>query len=136
MYSEDTATIPPIHLPTSGGSGDSGIGGLTSGVASPVTKHDNQLLDGLIPGSPMEVGLSQAPGSGRGSSHGTPMSLGSPVVPGARHGGILKRLVDLVFNSTAFADAMKCMQKEAERKQLEEEESPYLAEQNYDPDWM
>ena len=49
-YGEDTATIPPIHLPTSGGSGDSGIGGLASGVASPVTKRDGQLLDGLPPG--------------------------------------------------------------------------------------
>ena len=28
------------------------------------------------------------------------------------------------------------MQKEAERKQLEEEESPYLAKQEHDPDWM
>ena len=64
MYGEDTATIPPIYLPTSGGSGDSGIGGLTSGMASPVTKRDNLLLDGLPPGSPMEVGLSRAPGSG------------------------------------------------------------------------
>ena len=62
-YGEDTATIPPIHLPTLGGFGDSGIGGLASGVASPVTKHDDQLLDGLPLGSPMEVGLSQAPGS-------------------------------------------------------------------------
>ena len=33
-YNEDTTTIPPICLPTSGGSG------LTSGVASPVTKCD------------------------------------------------------------------------------------------------
>ena len=40
-YSEDTTTIPPIHLPTSRGSGDSGLGGLASGVASPVTKHDD-----------------------------------------------------------------------------------------------
>ena len=40
-YGEDTATIPPMHLPTLGGSGDSGIGGLTSGVASPVTRCDN-----------------------------------------------------------------------------------------------
>ena len=40
-YSEDTATIPPIHLPTSGGSGGSGVGGLASGVASPVTKRDD-----------------------------------------------------------------------------------------------
>ena len=62
-YGEDTATIPPIHLPTSGGSGNSGIGGLTSGMASPVTKHDDQLLDSLPPGSPMEVGLSRALGS-------------------------------------------------------------------------
>ena len=63
VYSKDTATILPIRLPTSGGSGDSGVGGLASGVASPVTKHDNQLLDYLPPGSPMEVGLSRAPGS-------------------------------------------------------------------------
>ena len=53
VYGKDTATIPPIRLPTSGGSGDSGIGGLASGVASPVTKRDDQLLDGLPPGSPM-----------------------------------------------------------------------------------
>ena len=65
-----------------------------------------------------------------------PMSLGSPVIPGAGHGGVLKRLVDSASNSTAFADAMKCMQKEAERKQLEEEESPYPAKQEDDPDWM
>ena len=57
-YSEDCATIPPIHLPTAGGSGDPGVGGFASGVASPVTKHDDRLLDGLPPGSPMEVGLS------------------------------------------------------------------------------
>ena len=57
-YGEETATIPPILLPTSGGSGDSGVGGLTSGVASPVTKRDDRLLDGLPLGSPMEVGLS------------------------------------------------------------------------------
>ena len=135
-YGEDTATIPPIHLPTSEGSGDSGVGGLASGVASPVTKHDDWLLDGLPPGLPMEVGLSQAPGSGQGSSCDTPMSLGSPAIPGARHRGILKRLVDSASNSTAFADTMKHMQKEAERKQLEEEESPYLARQEDDPDWM
>ena len=128
-YGEDTATIPPIHLPTLVGSRDSGIGGLTSGVASPVTKHDDRLLDGLPLGLPMEVGLLQAPGSGRGSSHGTPMSLGSPAIPGAGHGGVLKRLVDSASNPTAFVDAMKRMQKEAERKQLEEEESPYLAGQ-------
>ena len=41
VYSKDTATIPPIRLPTLGGSGDSGVGGLTSGVASPVTKRDD-----------------------------------------------------------------------------------------------
>ena len=81
MYSEDTATIPPIHLPTSGGSGDSGIGGLTSGMASPVTKHDDQLLDGLPLGSPMEVELSRAPGSSRGSSRGMPMSLAHLLYP-------------------------------------------------------
>ena len=111
MYSEDTTTIPPICLPTSGGSGDSGIGGLASGVASPVTKHDDRLLDGLPPGSPMEVELSRTPGSGRGSSRGTPMSLGSPAIPRAGHGGNLKRLE-------------------------KEEESPYLAGQEDDPDWM
>ena len=82
----------------------------------------------------MEVRLSQAPGSGRGSSHGKPMSLGSLAIPRAGCGGILKRLVD--SNSTAFTDAMKCMQREAERKQLEEEESPYPADQEEDPDWM
>ena len=54
----------PSRLPTLGGSGDSGIGGLASGVASPVTKCDDRLLDGLPPGSPMEVELSRAPGSG------------------------------------------------------------------------
>ena len=87
---EDTATIPPIYLPTLEGSGDSGVGGLASGVASPITKHDNRLLDGLPPGSPMGVGISSAPGSGRGSSCQTPMSLGSPVMPGAGHTGVLK----------------------------------------------
>ena len=131
-YGEDTATIPPICLPVSGGSGDSGVGGLTSGVASPVTKHDNRLLDGLPPGSPMEVGLSWAPGSGRG----TPVSLDSPAIPGAGCGGMLKQLVDSASNPTAFTDAMKHMQREAERKQLEEEESPYPAGQEDDPDWM
>ena len=40
-YGEETAAIPPIHLPTSGGSGDSGIGGLASGMASPLTKRDD-----------------------------------------------------------------------------------------------
>ena len=89
-YGEDTTTIPPIHLPTSGGSGDSSIGGLASGMASPVTKHYDRLLDGLPPGSPMEVGLSRALGSGQGSSRGTPMSLDSPVLPRAGHGGMLK----------------------------------------------
>ena len=63
-YGEDTTTIPPICLPTLGGSGDSGIGGLASSVASPVTKHDDRLIDGLPPGLPMEVGLSRALGSG------------------------------------------------------------------------
>ena len=57
-YGEDNTIIPSIHLPTSGGSGDSGVRGLASGVASPVTKHDDQLLDGLPPGSPMELGIS------------------------------------------------------------------------------
>ena len=84
----------------------------------------------------MEVELSQAPGSGRGSSHGMPMSLGSPVIPRAGRGGILKRPVGSASNPTAFADAMKRMQKEAERKQLEEEESPYLANEEDDPNWM
>ena len=65
-----------------------------------------------------------------------PMSLGSPVIPRAGCGGILKRLVDSASNSTTFADTMKHMQKEAERKQLEEEESPYPAEQEDDPNWM
>ena len=63
-YGEDTITIPLIHLPTSGGSGDSGVGGLTSGMASQITNHDNRLLDGLLPGSHMEVGISQALGTG------------------------------------------------------------------------
>ena len=105
-------------------------------MASPVTKHDDQLLDGLPLGLPMEVGLSRALGSSRGSSHGTPMSLDSPAIPGAGCGGVLKRLVDLASNPTAFVDTMKCMQREAERKQLEEEESPYPARQEDDPDWM
>ena len=95
-------TIPPICLPTSGGSRDSGIGGLASGVASPVTKHDDRLLDGLPPGLPMEVGLSRALGSSRGPSCGMPMSLGSPAIPRARCGGILKSLVDSASNPTAF----------------------------------
>ena len=64
------------------------------------------------------------------------MSLGSPALPRARRGGVLKRLVDSTSNPTAFKDAMKCMQKEAERKQLEEEESPYPAGQEDDPNWM
>ena len=84
----------------------------------------------------MEVGLSWAPGSSRGSSCGMPMSLGSPAIPRAGCGGILKRLVDSASNPTAFTDTMKHMQKEAERKQLEEEESPYLAGQEDNPDWM
>ena len=57
MYGEDTATIPPIHIPTLGDYGDSGVGGLASGMASPVTKCDDRLLDGLPPGSPMELGF-------------------------------------------------------------------------------
>ena len=61
-YGEDTATIPPIRLPTLGG--DSGVRGLASGMALPITKRDNRLLDGLLPGLPMEVGISRAPGSG------------------------------------------------------------------------
>ena len=136
MYGKDTATIPPICIPTPGGSGHSSVGGLASGMGSPVTKRDDQLLDGLPPGSPMEVGLSRAPGSGRGSSCTTPISLGSPALPGARCGGVLKRLVESTSNPTAFADAMKRMQEEAERKQLEEQESPYPARQEDDPDWM
>ena len=84
----------------------------------------------------MEVGLSQALGSARGSSCGTPMSLGSPAISGAGCGGILKRLVDSASHQTTFADAMKRMQKETERKQLEEEESPYLAGKKDDPDCM
>ena len=135
-YGEDTAAIPPICIPTPGGSGHSGIGGLASGMASPVTKHDDRLLDGLPPGSPMEVGLSRGLGSGRGSSCTKPMSLGSPTLPGAGRGGVLKRLVESTSNPTAFADAMRRMQNETERKQLEEEESPYPAAQEDDPDWM
>ena len=84
----------------------------------------------------MEVGLSRAPRSGRGSSRGTPMSLGSPAISGAGCGGVLKRLVVSASHQTTFADAMKCMQKEAERKQLEEEESPYPVGKKDDPDWM
>ena len=57
-YGEVSTTIPPISLPTTGGSGDPGIGGLACGMVSPVTKRDDRLLDGLPPGSPMEVGLS------------------------------------------------------------------------------
>ena len=60
------------------------------------------------------------------------MSLGSPALPGTGRGGILKQLVD----SAPFADAMKQMQKEAKRKQLEEEESPYPDGEEEDPDWM
>ena len=59
-YGDDCTTIPPIHLPTAGESGDSGVGGLTSGMASLVTKRDDWLLDSLPAGLPMEVGLSQA----------------------------------------------------------------------------
>ena len=68
-----------ITLPTSAGSRDSHFGGLTSGVASQVSKRDDHLLDGLPPGSPMDMGISRVPGSGRGSGHDTPMSLDSPV---------------------------------------------------------
>ena len=75
-------------------------------------------------------------GTGRGSSHGTPMFLGSPAIPGAGCEGMLKRLVDSASNPTAFMDAMKHMQREAKRKQLEEEELPYPAGQEDDPDWM
>ena len=56
--------------------------------------------------------------------------------PVARCAGILKRLVDSAATKTTFADAMRRMQKEAERKQLEEEESPYPAGKEDDPDWM
>ena len=128
--------MPLIRLPTLGGSRDSGIGGLASDVASPVTKHDDRLLDGLPPGSPMEVGLSWALGSGRVSSCGMPMSLGSPAIPRAGCGGILKRLVDSSSNPTAFVDATKHMQKEAERKQLEEEESKNPAGQEDSSLWI
>ena len=131
-YGEDCTTIPPIHLPTMGGSRNTGVGGLGSGVASPDTKHDDRLLDGLLPGSPMEVGLFQALGSGQGSSRETPMSLELPILPGMGRGAILKLLVD----SAPFADAMKRMQKEAKRKQLEEEESAYPDGKEDDPDWM
>ena len=65
-----------------------------------------------------------------------PMSLGSPAIPRARCGGILKRLVDSASHQTTFVDAMKRMQKEAERKQLEEKESPYPAGKKDDPNWM
>ena len=81
MYAEGTTPIPPITLPSSGGSRDSGVRGLASGVATPVTKRDNHLLDRLPPGSPMDVGISRVPGSGRGSGCKTPMSLGSPIMP-------------------------------------------------------
>ena len=64
-----------------------------------------------------------------------PMSLGSPAIPEVRCGGVLKRLVDSASNQTTFADTMKHMQKEAERKQLEEEESTYPAGKD-DPNWM
>ena len=37
-HAEGTTSIPPITLPTSGGSRDSGFGGLASGVTSPVPK--------------------------------------------------------------------------------------------------
>ena len=58
--------------------------------ASPVTKHDDWLLNGLPQGLPMEVGISQALGSGQGSSCETPMSLVSPMMPGVGRGGVLK----------------------------------------------
>ena len=135
-YGEDNTIIPSIHLPTSGGSGDSGVGGLASGVASPVTKHDDRLLDGLPPGLPMELGISWVPGSSRASSRETPMSLGSPNIPGAEWGGMLKWLLNMAPNLTTFADAMKRMQREAKRKQLEEQESPYPADKEDNPDWM
>ena len=99
-YAEGTTPIPLITLPTSGGSRDSGLGGLASGVACPVSKHDDCLLDGLPPSSPMDVGISQAPGSGRGSCHETLMSLSSPVpLPGVGNAGVLKCLVDATPSS-------------------------------------
>ena len=61
------------------------------------------------------------------------MSLGSPALPGSGCGGVLKWLVD----SALFADAMKWMQKEAKKRQLEEEqESPYADAEEDDPNWM
>ena len=84
----------------------------------------------------MDVGVSRAPGSSRASSCETPMSLGLPVpLPGARHGGVLKCLME-GLNSTAFSDAIKQMQEKAKKKQQEEKESPYPADNEDDPDWM
>ena len=120
-YAEDTTPIPHITLPTSGGSRDSGFGGLASGMASPVTNHDYRLLNGLPPSLRMDIGISQAPGSGQGSSHETPMlpSLPAEAAP----------------SLTAFTDAMKQMQEKAKRKQ-QEEELPYPAYNEEEPDWM
>ena len=135
-FGEDTATILPIHLPALGGSGDPSIGGLASGVASPVTRHDDRLLDGLSWGSPIEVGMSRAPGSSRTSSRCTPMSLDSPVLPGAGCRGVLKCLVESAHSATPFTNVMRCMQQGAKRKLQEEEESPYPTAPEDDADWM
>ena len=119
-YTEDATLISPITLPTLGESRDSGFVGLASGVASLVNKHDDCLLNnGLPPGLPMDAGISRALGSGQSSNRDTPMSLGSPIMPGAGRADVLKRLVEATTNLTAFTDTMKCMQEKAKRKQLE-----------------
>ena len=136
VYGDDATTIPPIHLPTLGGSGDSGISGLTSGVASPITKCDNRLLDGLPRGLPMVVGAllgiqlwSRIQPQGPHVSRLTCSAW-------SEHRGILKRLLDTAPKPTAFADAMKRMPKQAEKKQQEEDELPYPTHSEDDPDWM
>ena len=84
----------------------------------------------------MEVGIFRAPGSNQGSNRETPMSLGSPMMPRAGHAGVLKRLIEMAPPLTAFEDAMKWMQERAEKRQTKEEELPYPACQEDDPDWM
>ena len=54
------------------------------------------------------------------------MSLGSPAMPGAGHRGVLKQLIETAPNLTALTDAMKRMQKQAKKKQQEEDELPFL----------
>ena len=132
------------YVPTLGGSGDvrlNSVSDLASGVASPVTKCDDWLLDGLpVQGLPMEVGIFCKHQCLRPSSwwqpSRLPLSLGSPMMSGAGRGGILKQLLEL----STQPDRLQWMlwtwmqQGEFERKQLEEEcHHHYPADQEDDP---